>query len=214
VRYSLIFSGSITGPDKAKELLGEFDGVLVPSGFGTRGIEGKIYAIQYAREHKIPFFGIGLGMQLALVEFGRDVLGLNAGSEEAHPECTDMVVHYARKDDKTDVSSFGRNGAMRIGSFGCHLHSGSIAEKAYGAREIRERHRHRLEMNNAYRQAFIDGGMELTGVSEDDEMVEIVELRNHPWFVACSFQPEFKSRPNRAHPLFREFIGAILDNKE
>ena len=212
VQYTMIFSGSITGREKAKEILEGYDGILAPSGFGTRGIEGAILAIQYARENNIPYLGIGLGMQLALVEFGRNALGLDAGSEEAHPDCADKVVHYARKDDQSDPSSFGRNGALRIGSYGCRLLGGSIAAKAYGVTDIRERHRHRLEMNNAYRRVFTDGGMMITGLSEDEELVEIIELRDHPWFVACSFQPEFKSRPNRAHPLFRDFIGAILEN--
>ena len=214
VQYTMIYSGSISGSEKAEELLAGYDGIIVPSGFGTRGIEGMILAIRYAREHGIPFFGIGLGMQLALVEFARDVLGLPAGSEEAHPDCRDKVVHYARKDDQSDPSNFGKNGAMRIGSFGCRLQSGSIAPEAYAVRDIRERHRHRLEMNNDYRQAFTDGGLALTGFSEDEELVEIVELRDHPWFVACSFQPEFKSRPNRAHPLFRAFIGAALEHQK
>ena len=214
VQLSLIFSGSITSKERAKEMLTGFDGILTPSGFGTRGIEGKIYATQFARENKIPFFGIGLGMQLALVEYGRNVLGLNAGSEEAHPDCTDKVVHYARKGDEADPSNFGnKNGALRIGSYGCTLQNGTHVAAAYGVNEIRERHRHRLEMNNAYRQAYSDGGMVLAGVSEDKQLVEVVELHDHPWFVACSFLPEFKSRPNRAHPLFRDFIGAILKNR-
>jgi CTP synthase len=210
VQFSLVYSGMITSMDKARELLEGYDGIVIPSGFGTRGIEGSIFAIQYARENKIPFFGIGLGMQLVLVEYGRNILRINAGSEEAHPDCTDLVVHYARKDDTSEKTSFGQNGAMRIGSYGCLLQSGSIAANAYGTHEIRERHRHRLEMNNDYRKAFLDAGMSLTGISEEGDLVEIIELRDHPWFVACSFQPEFKSRPNRAHPLFKEFIRAIL----
>ena len=214
VNFSLIFSGNINSKESAADLLAGFDGILVPSGFGTRGIEGKIFAIQYAREHQIPFFGIGLGMQLALVEYGRNVLGLDAGSEEAHQGCKDYVVHYARKDDQSDLESFNRNGAMRIGSYGCRLLSGSIAAKAYDSQFIRERHRHRLEMNNAYRQDFVDGGMSLTGFSEDEKLVDIIELPDHPWFLACSFQPEFKSRPNRAHPLFRDYVGAIIARQE
>ncbi len=214
VQHSLIFSGNITSKEKAKEILEGYDGILVPSGFGTRGIEGKILAIQYARENKIPYFGISLGMQLALVEYGRHVLSMDAGSEEAHPESRDKVVHYARKDDKSDPSSFGKNGTLRIGSYGCVLKRGSKAAAAYGSEEIRERHRHRLEMNNAYRQTFIEGGLALAGLSSDGEFVEVVELPDHPWFVACSFQPEFKSRPNRAHPLFRDFIGAALDRQK
>ena len=208
VQISLIFSGSITSAEKAAEILSGYGGIVVPSGFGARGLDGKILAIQYARERKIPFFGIGLGMQLVLVEYGRHVLGLDAGSEEAHPDCADKVVHYARKSENTSETSYGRNGAMRIGSFNCRLEDGSLSAAAYGVLLVRERHRHRLEMNNAYRSAFADGGMSLTGVSDDDLLVEVVELKEHPWFLGCSFLPEFKSRPNRAHPLYRSFIGA------
>jgi CTP synthase len=214
VQYSLIFSGGITDKEKAAETLAGYDGILVPSGFGARGIEGKILAIQYARENNIPYFGISLGMQLALVEYGRHVLGIDAGSEEAHPESREKVVHYARRGDKSDLSSFGENGTLRIGSYGCLLKGGSKAAAAYGCEEIRERHRHRLEMNNLYRQAFTDGGLSLTGLSSEGGLVEIVELPGHPWFVACSFQPEFKSRPNRAHPLFRDFLGAALARQQ
>jgi len=213
VEYSLINSGAITSMEKAASVLAGFDGVLVPSGFGERGINGIMLAIRYARENRIPFFGIGLGMQLALVEYGRNVLGLDAGSEEAHPDCGDKVVHYARKNGDSKEHSFNKNGTMRIGSFDCRLQNDSIAAEAYGSLDTRERHRHRLEMNNEYRQVFIDGGMALTGVSADGKLVEIVELWDHPWFVACSFLPEFKSRPNRAHPLFRSFIAAVLEAK-
>ena len=138
------------------------------------------------------------------------VLGLDAGSEEAHPGSVDQVVHYARKNTCHGDSFFDKNGTMRLGSCPTTLKSGSAAARAYGTVDIRERHRHRLEMNNAYRQAFEEGGMILSGVNEEEQLVDIVELRDHPWFLACSFQPEFKSRPNRAHPLFRDFIGAAL----
>jgi CTP synthase len=214
IEYSLINSGAITSMEKAESVLAGFDGMLVPSGFGERGIDGIILAIRYARENRIPFFGIGLGMQLALVEYGRNVLRLDAGSEEAHPDCSDKVVHFARKNGDSQERSFNKNGTMRIGSIDCRLQNDSIAAEAYGTLETRERHRHRLEMNNEYRQIFIDGGMALTGMSGDGKLVEIVELWDHPWFVACSFLPEFKSRPNRAHPLYRSFIAAVLEAKE
>lgn len=210
VEIDLIFSGDIDSPAKAKEVLGGYQGILVPSGFGTRGIEGMIHTINYAREANIPFFGISLGMQLALVEYGRNVLHLDAGSEEAHPQCKDLVVHYARKGEAKAMNHFDKNGSLRIGGCGCRLKSGSKAGDAYGTLDIRERHRHRLEMNNDYREAFQNGGMVLSGISEDGEFVDVIELPNHPWFVGCQFQPEFKSRPNRAHPLFREFVGAAL----
>ena len=210
---SLVFSGNITSVEKAAEILSGYDGIIVPSGFGERGTDGIINAIRYAREKRLPFFGIGLGMQLALVEYARNVLGLDAGSEEAHPERKDKVAHYARKNGNNEGSSFNKNGTMRVGSFECRLQNESIAAEAYGALDTRERHRHRLEMNNEYRQAFIDGGMALTGMSSDGKLVEIIELWDHPWYVACSFQPEFKSRPNRAHPLYRSFIGAVLEAK-
>ncbi|MDR1193645.1 MAG: CTP synthase [Peptococcaceae bacterium] len=213
VEIRLIFSGDIDSEEKAGEILAGLHGILVPGGFGSRGIEGKILAIQYARERQIPYFGIGLGMQLAMVEYGRHVLGLDAGSEEAHPGRKDLVAHYARKEDCGDHSTFGKNGSMRLGSYGCALQSNSRAGRAYGGGMIRERHRHRLEFNNAYRQVFAAGGVLFSGCSEDGEFVEVAELPDHPWFVACSYQPEFKSRPNRAHPLFRDFVGAALAAK-
>ncbi len=213
LEIDLIFSGSLDSPGKAAEVLANYDGIIVPGGFGTRGIQGMLYAIQFAREAKIPYFGIGLGMQLALVEYGRHVMHLDAGSEEAHPDCLDLVVHYARKNIATAKSTFEKNGAMRIGSRECYVKSTSKAGKAYGVQEIRERHRHRLEMNNTYRQAYQDAGVLLSGISEDGDWVDIIELPEHPWFLACHFQPEFKSRPNRAHPLFRDFVGAIVDRK-
>lgn len=210
VEIDLIFSGDIDSQEKAAEILGGYEGIIVPSGFGSRGIQGMIEAARYARENKVPYFGIGLGMQTALVEYGRDVLGLDAGSEEAHPDRRDVVVHYARKDTCHGESFFDKNGTMRLGSCPTTLKSGSAAARAYGTVDIRERHRHRLEMNNAYREAFEKGGLSLSGINEEDQLVDVIELADHPWFLACSFQPEFKSRPNRAHPLFREFIGAAL----
>jgi CTP synthase len=214
VEIKLIFSGDIDSAAKAEEILAGFQGILVPGGFGSRGIEGKILAIQYARERGIPYFGISLGLQLALVEYGRHVLGLDAGSEEAHPDRKDLVVHYARKEACGNKSTFGKNGSMRLGSYGCALTGNSRAGAAYGVGAIRERHRHRLEFNNAYRQVFAAGGILFSGLSEDGEFVEVAELPSHPWFVACSYQPEFKSRPNRVHPLFRDFVGAALAEKD
>ena len=213
VEIDLIFSGDLEEPEQAAEVLSRYHGIIVPSGFGSRGIQGMITAIRYAREKKKPFFGISLGFQIALVEYGRNVLGLDAGSEEAHPGCKDAVVHYARKDTCHGDSFFDKNGTMRLGSCPTLYVYLFVAAKAYGKLEIRERHRHRLEMNNAYRQAFEEGGLTLSGINEEDQLVDVIELKDHPWFLGCSFQPEFKSRPNRAHPLFREFIGAALQEK-
>lgn len=210
VEIDLIFSGDLDTPQRAEERLTGYDGILVPSGFGTRGVEGMVQAIAYARKHHIPFFGIGLGMQMALVEYGRNVLGLDAGSEESHPQAKDWVVHYARKAEATATNPFEKNGALRIGSHGSVLTLASKVGQAYGSKEIRERHRHRLEMNNAYREAFVQGGLQLTGISEDEAFVDVIECSEHPWYLGCSFHPEFKSRPNRVHPLFREFIGAAI----
>lgn len=210
VEVDLIFSGDIDSPAKAEEILKGYQGILVPGGFGTRGIEGMIHTITYARKANIPFFGIGLGMQLALVEYGRNVLNLDAGSEESHPDRKDLVVHYARKGEANTNSTFEKNGSLRIGSHPCQLKGGTKVAQAYGTLDIRERHRHRLEMNNDYREVFKKGGLVLSGISEDGEFVEVIELSNHPWFVGCQFHPEFKSRPTRVHPLFRDFIGVAM----
>ena len=191
--------------ENAAELLKDAQGILVPGGFGDRGIEGKISAIRYARENKVPFLGICLGMQMAVVEFARHVCGMaDAHSSELDPATTHPVIDLMP--DQVGVTAKG--GTMRLGSYPCHLKEGSLAAQVYGELEIHERHRHRYELNNDYREALTAAGLSLSGLSPDGHLVEIVELPGHPWFIAGQFHPELKSRPNRAHPLFRGFIGA------
>lgn len=187
-------------------VLREADGILVPGGFGDRGIEGKIRAIRYARENGIPFLGICLGMQLAVVEFAREVLALTgANSAEFNAGTSHPVIDLLP--EQKEVDDLG--GTMRLGSYPCLLaRSDSLAYQAYGRGEIRERHRHRYEFNNKYREAFTRAGMVFSGIYPDKDLVEIVELPDHPWFVATQFHPEFLSRPNRPHPLFRDFVAA------
>ena len=190
----------------AAELLDGADGVLVPGGFGSRGIEGKIAAVRWARESRVPFLGICLGMQMAVVEYARHVCGwADAHSSELDPATTHPVIDLMP--DQRGVTAKG--GTMRLGAYPCKVVSrGSRTYQAYGAEEISERHRHRYEFNNEYRDALTQAGLELAGLSPDGRLVEIVELPGHPWFVGVQFHPELKSRPNRAHPLFREFIAA------
>ena len=191
--------------ENAAEILKDAQGILVPGGFGGRGIEGKISAIRYARENGVPFLGICLGRQMAVVEFARHVCGMaDAHSSELDPATTHPVIDLMP--DQVGVTAKG--GTMRLGSYPCHLKEGSLAASVYGELEIHERHRHRYEFNNDYREALTDAGLSLSGLSPDGHLVEIVELPGHPWFVAGQFHPELKSRPNRAHPLFRGFIGA------
>ncbi|HIT02286.1 MAG TPA: CTP synthase [Candidatus Enterenecus merdae] len=189
----------------AAQVLEGVQGVLVPGGFGDRGVEGKIAAIRYAREHQVPFLGICLGMQLAVVEFARHVCGLaGAHSRELDPAAPHPVIDLM--DDQVGVTAKG--GTMRLGSYPCRLQPGSLAAAVYGGQEIQERHRHRYEFNNDYRQALTEAGLSLSGLSPDGRLVEMIELPGHPWFVAGQFHPELKSRPNRAHPLFRGFVSA------
>lgn len=198
--------------DNAAQILADCDGILVPAGFGPRGIDGKIAAAQYARESKVPYLGISLGMQAAMVEFARNVLGLSdAHSEEMDSSTPHPVVHIpAERKDGSD-----KGGPMRLGAYPCQIQGkDSIAYQAYGQTEISERHRHRYEFNNDYRQAFQQAGIRFSGLSPDGKLVEIMEIPNHPWFVGVGYHAELKSRPNRAHPLFREFVGAALARKE
>jgi len=170
----------------------------------VRGIDGKLQAIRYARENDIPFFGLCLGMQCAVIEFARNVLGLkNANSLEFEDTTTAVITLM---DEQRNVVDMG--GTMRLGAYPCILEEGSLAAQAYGAREIRERHRHRFEFNNAYREHYANRGLRFSGLSPDGKLVEIVELKDHPWFLAVQFHPEFKSRPNAPHPLFQAFIRA------
>lgn len=198
-------------PDTVDKLLGDVDGIIVPGGFGDRGVEGKISAIQYARENNIPFFGICLGMQLASIEFARNVLGL----EGAHSTEFDKNTPYPIIDllpEQENVDELG--GTLRLGQYPCTLKPGTKAYEAYGQDEISERHRHRYELNNEFREQLEENGLIVSGISPDGKLVEIVELKDHPWFVACQFHPEFKSRPTRPHPLFYRFIEAAFQNKK
>lgn len=193
------------------EILGGVNGILVPGGFGNRGIEGKIKAITYARENNIPFLGLCLGMQLSIVEFARNVVGFNdAHSEELDPSTTHPVI--ALMPDQNGVEDIG--GTLRLGSYPCVLDKNSKAFKLYGEETIHERHRHRYEVNNDYRTALTDKGMKLSGISPDGRIVEMCELPDHPFFVATQAHPEFKSRPNRPHPLFKGFVEAALEQSQ
>ena len=210
VKVDIRWVDSETATDEnAARLLSGCAGVLVPGGFGSRGVEGKISAIRYARESKIPFLGICLGMQMAVVELARHAGLAGAHSSELDPRTPYPVIDLMP--DQAGVTEKG--GTMRLGSYPCVLTAGSRAAAAYGAEHIDERHRHRYEFNNAYRQALADAGLRLSGLSPDGRLVEIVELPDHPWFVGVQFHPELKSRPNRAHPLFREFIAAACRAK-
>ena len=189
------------------QLLDDCDGILVPGGFGERGTEGKIRAIRYAREQHIPFFGICLGMQLAVVEFARHVAGMRqANSTEFDPDTPSPVV--ALMPDQEDVDDMGAT--MRLGSYDCALRDDSHAERIYGAATVSERHRHRYEIANQYREELSEAGLVISGTSPDDVLVEMVELEDHPWFIACQAHPEFNSRPGQAHPLFASYIAATL----
>ncbi len=202
-------------------MLTEADGILVPGGFGPRGIEGKICAARYARENKVPYFGICLGMQVAVVEYAVHVVGMEGAHSEEFNEMTPHPVIYLLKewyDEKTDslerrdVHS-NKGGTMRLGAYPCTLEKDTLAFRAYNEEKISERHRHRYEFNNAYRKPFEENGMIFSGVSPYRNLVEIIELADHPWFLGCQFHPEFKSRPMNPHPLFREFIRASLAHK-
>jgi len=195
-------------------------GILVPGGFGQRGTEGKINAIQYARENKIPFLGICLGMQLAVVEFARNVAGLEDATssefdEHAKHPVIGLMTEWEQEGRRVHRSgSDDLGGTMRLGGYPCHLIEGTKAFEAYGQSEVRERHRHRYEFNDTYRQQLIDAGLVVSGTLPDDSLVEMIEVKDHPWFVACQFHPEFLSRPYKPHPLFAGFIGASKNHLE
>jgi len=195
----------------AADRLRSYDGILVPGGFGKRGIQGMIYTIQFARENKIPFFGICLGMQCATIEYARDVAGLKqADSTEFDPQAPYRVIYKLR--ELLGVDEMG--GTMRLGAWPCKLELGSFAHKAYGKLEISERHRHRYEFNREHEKTLVDAGLKITGRTPDENYVEIVEAPDHPWFLGCQFHPEFKSKPLEPHPLFAAFIGAALQHKK
>ncbi len=215
VELKYVNSEEIAPENVAAELTG-VDGILVPGGFGTRGIRGKIESIRFAREHKIPFLGICLGMQCAVIEYARNVLGLQgADSEEFNPVCADPVIYLMKewydfrtqKVERRDEGS-AKGGTMRLGAYPCKVKPGTKAYEAYGVEEISERHRHRFEFNKVYFEALADAGIVFSGMSPDEELAEIIELADHPWFVGSQFHPEFKSRPMNPHPLFRDFVKA------
>ncbi|MGN0534781.1 MAG: CTP synthase [Eubacterium sp.] len=192
-------------------VLGDMDGILVPGGFGSRGIEGKIKACQYARTHNIPYLGICLGMQIAIIEFARNVLGMEgANSSEINPDTEYPVIDILP--EQKNITDMG--GTMRLGQYPCALNPQSKAFELYGESMIYERHRHRYEVNNDYREKLLEGGMIFAGTSPDNHIVEMVEIPNHPWFVAGQFHPEFKSRPNKPHPLFTGFVTAAAERKD
>ncbi|MCC7516812.1 MAG: CTP synthase [Pseudomonadales bacterium] len=214
VRY--IDSETVT-PDAVEKLLGDVDAILVPGGFGIRGVEGKILTVNFARTRKIPYLGICLGMQVAVIEYARNVLGLaKANSTEFDHTAPDPVIGLITEwkdasgaiEQRTEASDLG--GTMRLGAQVCHLIEGSLARNIYGAGQIRERHRHRYEVNNHYVEKLKQAGLRFGGLSEDRTLVEMIEIPDHPWFVACQFHPEFTSTPRDGHPLFRHYIEAAL----
>lgn len=207
VRIKWVQAEEVTSANAATYFQG-IDGILVPGGFGERGIEGKIAAIAYARENQVPYFGICLGMQMAAVEFARHVLELpDSHSTEVNPHAANPII-YIMPDHEQDGKI---GGTQRLGKYLCSLQPGSIARKCYMAEEVWERHRHRYEFNNDYWETFEKNGMHITGVNPQKGLAEIMELQGHPWFVGVQFHPEFKSRPNKPHPLFAGFIGAAVD---
>ena len=218
-RVNLIFVDSEKiEENNCKQIFADVDGILVPGGFGSRGIEGKVYAAQYARESRVPFFGICLGMQIAVVEFARNVAGMAGAHSQEFDENTPYPVIYLMiewYDDKTgtvqrrDIAS-DKGGTMRLGAYPCIMKKETFAYQAYVVSEISERHRHRYEFNNAFKDRLEEKGLVISGTSPNGELVEIIEIKDHPWFLGCQFHPEFKSRPMEPHPLFREFIRASL----
>jgi CTP synthase len=198
-------SDDFTAPDRAAELLAGYHGLLVPGGFGVRGVDGMVEAIRHARVSGLPFFGICLGMQTAIIEFARNVLGIeDSHSSEFAPECDNAVISLM--ESQQHVTDMG--GTMRLGAYPARLSRGSKTADVYGVAEISERHRHRYEVSNRFREQFIEHGLRLTGLSPDGNLVEIIEYPQHPWFIGCQFHPELKSRPTRPHPLFAGFIAA------
>lgn len=210
VNLHWVESGQFEKGENLDKLSG-YDGILIPGGFGPRGVKGMINAIKYARENKVPFFGICLGMQCACIEFARNVMGLEgANSSEFDDDPPYKIIYKLR--ELVDIDDMG--GTMRLGAYDCQLSPGSNSHKAYGAELISERHRHRYEFNIDHKNLLSEAGLKFTGLSPDGLFVEIVELEDHPWYVACQFHPEFKSKPFAPHPLFRDFVAASLDKSK
>jgi CTP synthase len=210
VDISWVSSDALIGDRAASEVLSGYAGLLVPGGFGVRGVEGMVEAIRYARESGLPFFGICLGMQTAIIEFARNVCGLDdSHSAEFNPECENAVISLM--ESQQHVTDMG--GTMRLGAYPCRLARGSRAAEVYGVAEVSERHRHRYEVSNRYRELFVENGMILSGLSPDGQLVEVVELKDHPWFIGCQFHPELQSRPTRPHPLFAGFVAAAVHHR-
>ena len=200
-----VSSDSFTDMEAIGRILSQFDGLLVPGGFGERGVEGMVDAVRWARENELPFFGICLGLQVAIIEFARNVCQLpETNSSEFAADCANPVISLL--ESQQQVENLG--GTMRLGSYPCRIKAGSRTERIYGKEEVGERHRHRYEVNNAYRETLAEFGMQCTGLSPDGSLVEIIELADHPWFIGCQFHPELRSRPMRPHPLFASFVGA------
>jgi CTP synthase len=210
VDISWISSDLFTSPQRAAEILSAFHGLLVPGGFGVRGIEGMLDAIRHARESGLPFLGICLGLQTAIIEFARNVCGLDdSHSSEFAPDCANPVISLM--ESQQHVTDMG--GTMRLGAYPCRLRPGSLAADVYGVPEVSERHRHRYEVSNSYRDVFAEHGLRFSGLSPDGSLVEMIELPSHPWYMGCQFHPELRSRPTRPHPLFAGFIAAAAGAK-
>ena len=211
VQIDWVSSDRFTSAEAAREVLSGYDGLLVPGGFGVRGVDGMVEAIRAARETGLPFFGICLGMQTAIIEFARNVMHLDdSHSSEFAPECSNPVITLM--ESQQHVTDMG--GTMRLGAYACRLAPGSRAAEAYGVAEVSERHRHRYEVANSYREGFVANGLLLSGLSPDGSLVEIVELADHPWFLGCQFHPELQSRPTRPHPLFAHFVSAATRHRQ
>ena len=194
--------------ESADRMLSGLNGIIVPGGFGNRGIEGMILAAEYARTHWIPYFGICLGMQIEVIEYARNVLGIaDANSGEFDEQCRHKVIDFM-PGQSDDVD---KGGTLRLGAYPCVIQSGTTMEKCYGSGRISERHRHRYEVNNDYREQLRQNGLTLSGISPDGNLVETIELTDRPFFVGVQYHPEFKSRPNKPHPLFKGFIGAAIE---
>ncbi len=207
VRLEYVDSEALTHDSQLLETLSGVDGILVPGGFGERGVEGKILAVTKAREKKIPFFGICLGLQVAVIEYARHVAGLKqASSHEFSPQGSELVINIM----EGQKSVTRKGGTMRLGAYPCTLQAGTLAQKMYDQTEISERHRHRYEVNNVYRDKLVKNGLTISGTSPDNLLVEMIEIQDHPWFLACQFHPEFKSKPYAPHPLFEGFVAAAI----